>query len=615
MYRLARLLFVLSLATLAFNVAVLCILMGPCALLLVAASVALILAKSQWGRLTTLGSAQWATREHLEAAGMLKASSGPVLGRVDPLPFGSVINRFLSAHCDSETAFDDLWIALRRKPAPILRLPRAVHTVYFAPSGVGKGVSCVVPFLMTSPDSCVVIDFKGENALLTAAHRAREFGHKIVVLDPFQVATKESDTFNQLDFIDPQSPYALDECNALAKALVVRTGEEKEPHWNDSAELWIAAFIAVVVYFGDRDRTRSLQTVREMLCDPDRMQLALKLMRESDVWSGMLARMGGQLAHFEARERSSTLTTVSRHLRFLDTQTIAVSTGTSTFDPRELSRGKATVYLILPPDHMRAQSALLRMWISSLFRAVIRDGLGEHRKVHFVLDEAASLGALECVEDAIDKLRGYGVRLHLFYQSMGQLQKCFPAGQSQTLLSNCSQVYFGVNDNQTAEYVSTRLGEQTIIVESGGTSSGTSWQSSSGSQASESSSGSRNTSHNWSQTARKLLKPEEVMALPQRAAITFTPGVPPIISTLIRYFEEPSLGKRTSWLQTKWNASTTLFASAAWLSLMVVVALMLCEAANSQQSQQPAQVPVQHQPVQRWPGGPGGGVQPTWQRR
>src|SRR5580704_50078 len=43
---------------------------------------------------------------------------------------------------------------------------------------------------------------------------------------------------------------------------------------------------------------------------------------------------------------------------------------------------------------------------------------------------------------------------------------------------------------------------------------------------------------NWTQQARRLLKPEEVTALSSRVAITFTPGVPPLRTTLMRYYEE-----------------------------------------------------------------------------
>lgn len=60
--------------------------------------------------------------------------------------------------------------------------------------------------------------------------------------------------------------------------------------------------------------------------------------------------------------------------RFRDTVAIAESTKASSFDPAELVKGRMTVYLILPPEHMRAQSALPRMWIGSLLRAVVRGG-------------------------------------------------------------------------------------------------------------------------------------------------------------------------------------------------------------------------------------------------
>jgi type IV secretion system protein VirD4 len=98
-----------------------------------------------------------------------------------------------------------------------------------------------------------------------------------------------------------------------------------------------------------------------------------------------------------------------------------------------------------------------------------------------------------------------------------------------------TQVFFGVNDQQTAEYVSNRLGDATIIVESGGT--GTSVSRSPNPQGGTSCSHSSSTNNNWQQLGRKLLRPEEVTGLNGRAAITFTPGVPPIYTWLVRYYE------------------------------------------------------------------------------
>ena len=537
-------------------------------------------------RLTTLGSARWADETDLRRAGMLDANTGLLLGRMAAR--SSRLNGILALFrpsVDARTACRDFWAALCGRRKAIVRLPNAIHTAVFGPSGGGKGVSCVVPFLLTNKESCVVIDFKGENAKLTAEHRRKAFGHNVVILDPYKQVSETPDTFNPLDYIDKNNPQAIDVCNDLAKALVVRTGDEKEPHWNDSAESWIAGMIATVVQYGEpKNGTRSLQTVRDLFSNPQKLEMAVKLMNESDAYQGMLARIGGQLSHFVDKERSSVLTTVARHLRFLDTLAVAECTKSSSFDPAELSSGKMTVYLVLPPDHMRAQAGLLRMWIGAMLLAVIRGGLREDRRVHFILDEAASLGHMEVIDDAVDKYRGYGVRLLFCFQSLGQLKTCFPNEQDQTFLSNTTQVFFGVNDNATADYVSNRLGDATVVVDSGGESRGSSQQHTQGGQANSSSGHSDTTNSNWQQQARRLLKPDEVLMLPPRDAITFTPGVPPVRTKLIRYYEEKSLGKEPGVIWRLCKAGTHLVAAALVGLLTFLMAILLTVSTAREQS-------------------------------
>src|SRR5262249_17965098 len=157
----------------------------------------------------------------------------------------------------------------------------------------------------------------------------------------------------------------------------------------------------------------------------------------SPAWGGMLARKGGALLHFVDKEKSSVLTTCGRSLSFLNTPAMAASTRASSFDPSRLKRGrrKQTVFIALPPERIKPGAGWLRLMIGSLIRAVVREGLGEGRKVHFVLDEAASIGMLDAVEDLVDKYRGYGCRAQFYYQSAGQLAKCWPKDQGTTLLS------------------------------------------------------------------------------------------------------------------------------------------------------------------------------------
>jgi type IV secretion system protein VirD4 len=270
----------------------------------------------------------------------------------------------------------------------------------------------------------------------------------------------------------------------------------------------------------------------------------------------------------------------------LDTLAVAESTKTSSFDPADLLGGQFTCYLVLPPEHMRAQSPLLRMWIGSLLRAVIRGGLQEKNKVHFLIDEACSVGRMEAIDDAVNMYRGYGVRLQFYYQSLAQLKKCFPDGQDQTVLSNVSQVFFGINDLTTAEYVSNRLGEATQVVTSGGRGTGTSRQGSSKGESSVSSSW--NASDNWAQHGRKLLKPEEVLALSDRAVISFTPGVPPICTRRIKYYEEPGLLRKPGmWVRFKAVADVVIFS----VALLLAALMLAMECSDKTQNRLPVEQP------------------------
>ena len=45
-----------------------------------------------------------------------------------------------------------------------------------------------------------------------------------------------------------------------------------------------------------------------------------------------------------------------------------------------------------------------------------------------VASEASSLGRMEQISDVLAIGRGYGIRLQLYYQDLGQIRKCWPDG-------------------------------------------------------------------------------------------------------------------------------------------------------------------------------------------
>ena len=178
------------------------------------------------------GRARWVTKHELRKAGMIGANSGLILGKLG---------------------------------RDLVRLPQAVHTAVYAPSGVGKAVSMIFPFILTCNESMFIVDFKLE--LYPATFESlKNRGFEVILLSPF---TKGSHLFNALSLIDPNSIFAIDDCKDFAKSLVVRTGEEQQPHFSDYAEIVIGGVAATGIGHGENP---SPNLVREIASDKPKFE-------------------------------------------------------------------------------------------------------------------------------------------------------------------------------------------------------------------------------------------------------------------------------------------------------------------------------------------------------
>lgn len=473
-----------------------------------------------------MGTARFADWQSLAWAGYLGSSKGVLVGSM-PAPGirESARQVFRLPRKLSFTACLLFFAAMRKRPIAV-RVNPDPHLLCCAPTGAGKGINFVIPYLLEeSRDSCVVVDPKRENAQRCARTR-RRMGQTVIHLDPFGA---NHDCFNPLDMIDTKSPTWLDDVRSLAAALVVRSGQEHEPHWNDSAELVIAAVIAFVCT--EEPVERDLQFVAQILSNPaalSKVQLALLASK-----APLLARFGGQLSHLDSKERNSVLTTANRHLAFLSSEPLLKNLTRTTFDWRKL-RERMTVFLTVPLEYLESHRGLLRLWIASFLRIVAKGGLNERQPVSFVLDEAAALGKLDPIKNALTQLRGYGLRMQVYVQSVAQLEEMFPQ-QSQTALGNFStQIFFGLNDYQTAEAVLKRIGQTTYQK----------WDASGGESTSRSydHEGKQSTSRSWndnwlaSEVTRELIKPEEILNRAPQQAFVFTKNAPPLDIWLTPYF-------------------------------------------------------------------------------
>lgn len=412
------------------------------------------------------------------------------------------------------------------------------HSLYVAPPGAGKGVSVAIPTLLTWKGGSVVVnDNKGELFRATAKRRAA-MGQKVVCIDPFGVVGGK-DTCNPLR-LAPPGVQGVDFARACMEAMVQRTGEEKDPTWNDNAANFGTGILAYCLGRGGAEA--NFQTFREIAANP----LLQAACAESLINAGgVYANLGGVMLAPAREEAASIRSALNRHTTFLDSPSI-LPVLRDGWNPLELLDGNTTVYLILPPHQLSAngQARWLRLMFSSVFRMIIERGMKKGATCLAVIDEAGQVGKFDPLIQALTLGRASGIRGNLFVQSLGQLKSEFREHE-QTVLDSCELVCWGTNSLEQAKRISEMIGnytETSVSYTDGendnhGHTTGQAWSSNHGRGRSSSTTVSRH--------ARAVLTPDEVLNVSPYVLFAFLRGLPPIACSRILYYQDPLFtGKR-----------------------------------------------------------------------
>lgn len=446
-----------------------------------------------WGNRTSHGSARFATKAERAA---FQKETGLLIGR------------------DRDTG-------------RLLRYDGPAHLLTLAPTRAGKGVGTVIPNLLIVERSVLVIDPKGENAKITYEAR-RRFG-AVHVLDPFGVTGLPASAYNPLALLNPESLDLGEDAASLAEALVMDPpGQVSEAHWNEEAKALIGGLIMFTVVHEDPDR-RTLPTLREYLTlPPERFRALLELMQESQGAGGLIARAANRFLGKSDREAASVMSSAQRHTHFLDSPRIVAAMARSDFQFASLRHDVTSIFLVLPPNRLDAYARWLRLLVAQALQDIARDAEASQTGVErlkqpalFLLDEFAALGRLEAVERAMGLMAGYGLQLWPILQDMSQLKDLYGA-RANTFVANAGVLQtFGVNDFETAKWLSQSMGRETATYQTESYRSGEDGHS---------------TSVNI--TARDLMTPDEIMQLPQHVQLLRIQGQPMMTARKLRYFAD-----------------------------------------------------------------------------
>lgn len=410
------------------------------------------------------------------------------------------------------------------------------HLLIFGPNGSGKMTRFLAPNLLSALEdqSVIVIDPKGELASITADHR-RTLGD-VLILTPFNVLELGSAGFNPMAALDPDSLNFYDDAAAIAEALIKIEG--KDPHWSESAQGLIAGLVMWEKTINPYDA--NLENIRAMLTEPNGWGLIKRKNEngeeyEVEGWTEGLRATARRMvdngsyeiaslaARFmeETREIASIQSSADTQTRWLLSSPVREDIKKDGIDFGVLKKKITTVYVILPAERMRTHSVWLRLVIVSALRALYRPG---GLRTVMLIDEFAALGHLAPLEDAFGLVRGYRVQIAAILQDLSQLKALYQE-RWETFIANAGVVFgFAPNDLTTAEWMSKRSGQTTVVAkgrsESTGESLGGQPSTSTGAGTSD------------QQVARPLFLPHELIGLETGFGLLWMAG----LSHTVKFF-------------------------------------------------------------------------------
>ena len=239
----------------------------------------------------------------------------------------------------------------------------------------------------------------------------------------------------------------------------------------------------------------------------------------------MVADGGYEIASLAARfteqsnELASVRSTADTQTRWILSPPMREDLKKPGVDFRKLKEKPTTVYVILPAERMRTHSVWLRLVVVSALRALYRPG---GLRTLLLIDEMPALGHLAPLEDAFGLVRGYKVQIAGICQDLAQLKALYKE-RWESFLANAGVVQgFTPNDLTTADWMSRRAGQTTLLAPS-----------SSESRSAEK--GHMSESTGWRQVGRALYLPQELMGFAEGTGLLWLAGM----ANGVRFFAPP----------------------------------------------------------------------------
>jgi len=403
------------------------------------------------------GSSHWATFQEREEAGLHDATAGGIL-------IGAVKNE-------------------EKRTLTYLYDNSDRHILVCAPTGTGKSMSITIPVGLTYPHSMLQLDLKEELWKHTAGFRQQKLGQRCLRWRP----TNREDCcrINPLLLVRVGTDREIADVTLIAEIIVSDAKSSVESqHWDQTARNVVAGFLLHECWQARLEgRNPSLRRVGRLLSPTKGTVLdviaKIRTFQHDPVglhgWKDeegnptkthpIIAEKVSAALQRDPKEGLSVLSNAEKHFDVFKDPLVDYATSDSDLDIMDLVEGDKPVslYLCVPPNQVERLSGVIRMVFLTVFNRLTEEQKQHKHELLVLLDEFAQLKRMEPMNRIPTYIRGYGVRLMIIVQDMGQIKDLY--GSFNSIIKNHHTIIAFTptpTDTDTAKTLSDALGSFTI---------------------------------------------------------------------------------------------------------------------------------------------------------
>ncbi len=334
--------------------------------------------------------------------------------------------------------------SLRRMPLPtiagigILPHDEVKHFKLIGTTGTGKSTAIreLLAAALDRGDRAVITDPDG--GYLARFHQP---GRGDVILNPFDRRSSRWDPFTEV-----REPYDAEQ---LASSLIPSTEDASGREWRGYARTFLAAVVRRCHEIGRHDAAELWRLIA--MAPSAELRPLVAGTPAQPFLEPENARMFGSI-----RSVAGSAAAALEHVQAQRAPAFSVRDWTE--------HGRGVLFLPYQASQIAALRTIIATWVRlAIFEAMCHEG---ERPLWLVVDELDALGAIDGLKDALARLRKFGGRCVLGFQSVAQVSSTYGAGEAQTLVENCGNTLVlrcsASEHGGTSQFASRLIGEREV---------------------------------------------------------------------------------------------------------------------------------------------------------